>query len=77
MLTKDLNTVVSALKSQPSELYELNEAGTQIRRKTPLVEQNMTPRTIYAVKYQTIFTLLHIVLIWGNPCTATERVPVG
>lgn len=49
MLTEDLPTVVAAIRDQPSELVELDESGENIRRKTPVVKQNMVSRSIYAV----------------------------
>ncbi|KAJ8656671.1 hypothetical protein O0I10_007750 [Lichtheimia ornata] len=48
MLTEDLPTVVAAIRDQPSELVELDESGENIRRKTPVVKQNMVERSIYA-----------------------------
>lgn len=54
MLTEDLPTVVAAIRDQPSELVELDESGENIRRKTPVVKQNMVERSIYAVSLYTI-----------------------
>ncbi|KAI9497059.1 hypothetical protein BDB00DRAFT_936593 [Zychaea mexicana] len=48
MITDDKDTVVSALRSANSDLVELNEAGDQIRRTKPLVEQNFVARSVYA-----------------------------
>ncbi|KAG2228161.1 hypothetical protein INT45_009207 [Circinella minor] len=48
MITEDINVVVSALRSNNSDLVELNEEGDQIRRTKPLVEQNFVSRSIYA-----------------------------
>ncbi|CDS12856.1 hypothetical protein LRAMOSA05040 [Lichtheimia ramosa] len=48
MLTEDLPTVVAALRDQSSELIELDESGENVRRKTPVVKQDMVTRSIYA-----------------------------
>lgn len=50
MLTEDLPTVVAALRDQSSELIELDESGENVRRKTPVVKQDMVTRSIYAVR---------------------------
>lgn len=76
MLTEDLPTVVAAIRDQPSELVELDESGENIRRKTPVVKQDMVSRSIYAVS----------VYIHGGHDTNTnkqdgvgklERFPIG
>ncbi|KAI7884597.1 La-domain-containing protein [Lichtheimia hyalospora FSU 10163] len=48
MITEDLPTVVAAIRDQPSELVELDESGENIRRKTPVVQQESISRSIYA-----------------------------
>lgn len=47
--TKDYNTVVEALKEQPSDLIEIDEEGKRVRRKTKVVEKKSVPCSIYAV----------------------------
>ncbi|KAL1928853.1 hypothetical protein VTP01DRAFT_2639 [Rhizomucor pusillus] len=46
--TKDYNTVVEALKEQPSDLIEIDEEGKRVRRKTKVVEKKSVPCSIYA-----------------------------
>ncbi|KAI8141199.1 hypothetical protein BJV82DRAFT_619668 [Fennellomyces sp. T-0311] len=48
MLTEDQEKVVAALRAEKSDLFELNEAGNEIRRTKPLLEQNFVERSIYA-----------------------------
>ncbi|ORZ17611.1 hypothetical protein BCR42DRAFT_412111 [Absidia repens] len=47
MITEDFDTVVAALKAEPSELLEVNEEQ-KIRRKTPIEKQDIFGRSIYA-----------------------------
>ncbi|KAI9476022.1 MAG: hypothetical protein EXX96DRAFT_506893 [Benjaminiella poitrasii] len=46
-ITEDLDTIVKALKENESEIYAIDEEGKNIKRKTEVVEQNQTDRSIY------------------------------
>jgi hypothetical protein len=48
MISEDLDTVVAALKAEPSDLIEVNDEQ-QIRRKTEVKQQDHESRSIYAV----------------------------
>ncbi|KAI9320050.1 hypothetical protein BX666DRAFT_2018146 [Dichotomocladium elegans] len=47
-ITEDLNTVIEALRSEPSDLFELDEKNENIRRTKELVKRNFVERSIYA-----------------------------
>lgn len=47
MITEDLDTVVKALKEVESDIYELDEESKNIRRKSEVVQQDHTSRSIY------------------------------
>ncbi|KAI7901352.1 uncharacterized protein BX663DRAFT_514195 [Cokeromyces recurvatus] len=47
MITEDLDTVVKALKENESDIYEVDEEGKNIRRKTEVVQQDHISRSIY------------------------------
>ncbi|KAI9032782.1 hypothetical protein CLU79DRAFT_727929 [Phycomyces nitens] len=46
-ISKDLDTIVAALKEVPSDLLEIDEEGKNIRRKTTPVEVDHEIRSIY------------------------------
>lgn len=48
MISEDLDTVVAALKAEPSDLIEVND-DQQVRRKTEVKQQDHESRSIYAV----------------------------
>jgi lupus La protein len=47
MITENLDVVVKALKENESEIYELDAESKNIRRKSEVVEQDHTARSIY------------------------------
>lgn len=47
MITEDLDVVVKALKENESEIYELDAESKNIRRKSEVVEQDHTARSVY------------------------------
>ncbi|KAG2235872.1 hypothetical protein INT48_008175 [Thamnidium elegans] len=47
MITEDLDTIVKALKEVESDIYELDEESKNIRRKSEVVQQDHTSRSIY------------------------------
>lgn len=47
MITEDFDTIVKALKEVESEIYEVDEEGKNIRRKSEVVQQNHVERSIY------------------------------
>lgn len=47
MITEDFDTIVKALKEGESEIYEIDQEGKNIRRKSEVVQQNHTDRSIY------------------------------
>ncbi|RCH92260.1 hypothetical protein CU098_000534, partial [Rhizopus stolonifer] len=47
MITEDFDTVVKALKEVESDIYELDAEDKKIRRKTEVVQQDHTSRSIY------------------------------
>ncbi|KAG0164380.1 hypothetical protein DFQ28_010517 [Apophysomyces sp. BC1034] len=49
MISTDLNLIIEAIKS--SDLLEVDEANEKLRRKTPVEEQNITGRSIYAKEF--------------------------
>ncbi|KAL9539052.1 hypothetical protein MBANPS3_010499 [Mucor bainieri] len=48
MITEDFDTIVKALKEVDSEIYEIDEEGKHIRRKSEVVQQNHVERSVYA-----------------------------
>jgi lupus La protein len=48
MFTDDLDTVIKALKEEESDLYEFDAEDKNIRRKTPITEQDHVSRSIHA-----------------------------
>lgn len=47
MITEDFDTIVKALKEVESEIYEIDQEGKNIRRKSEVVQQNHVDRSIY------------------------------
>ncbi|CEP09275.1 hypothetical protein [Parasitella parasitica] len=47
MITEDLDTIVKALKDNESEIYEIDQDGKKIRRKSEVVQQNHNERSIH------------------------------
>ncbi|GAN04712.1 la-motif domain-containing protein [Mucor ambiguus] len=47
MITEDFDTIVKALKEVESEIYQVDEEGKNIRRKSEVVQQNHVERSIY------------------------------
>ncbi|CAO0799234.1 unnamed protein product [Mucor circinelloides] len=47
MITEDFDAIVKALKEGESEIYEIDQEGKNIRRKSEVVKQNHNERSIY------------------------------
>lgn len=47
MITEDFDTIVKALKEVESDIYQVDEEGKNIRRKSEVVQQNHVERSIY------------------------------
>lgn len=47
MITEDFDAIVKALKENESEIYEIDEEGKNIRRKSEVVQQPHVERSIY------------------------------
>lgn len=47
MISEDLESIVKALKEHESEIYELDAEAKNIRRKSEVVQQDHTIRSIY------------------------------
>jgi hypothetical protein len=68
MISEDLDTVVAALKAEPSDLIEVNDEQ-QIRRKTEVKQQDHESRSIYAVSEKP----LRMCVCTQLPCIETLR----
>jgi lupus La protein len=47
MITEDLDVIIKALKENESEIYELDAESKNIRRKSEVIEQDHTARSVY------------------------------
>ena len=47
MITEDFDAIVKALKENESEIYEIDDEGKNIRRKSEVVQQSHVERSIY------------------------------